>query len=175
MDPLKRSFALFFLVAVAIASLQPCAAADRLFQEQAYVNRDCGGKLAVARIPVFAGGSSGAGTIIDNYIHMAFLKMAPALMPGASPLPLAKHSFLVGVENLETKVANLLDGRVVEVSLTWRECDVLVDSAAMAYRFDTTTGRLIAERDLFTPESRWQSSHRAVRIMCSKSAMPKCG
>ena len=92
--------------------------------------------------------------MIDNYIHMAFLKSAPPLTPGTAPLPVATQSLFDRVENFQAKVADVLGGRVVEVSFSWNECDMVVDSAAIAYRFDTRTGRLIAERDLFSPDGK---------------------
>lgn len=150
---MKRAWLPLSLALLSIAAFPPCATAVAHFQEQAYRYKDCDGKPAIARVPVFAGGAGGSGAMIDDYIHMAFLAIAPPVKPGTAPLPVATGRFFDGsVGNLEAKVADVLGGRVVEVSFSWNECDMVVDSAAAAYRFDARTGRLIAERDLFTPD-----------------------
>lgn len=90
-----------------------CAAASGPhFQEQAYRYKDCDGKPAIARVPLFADGTEGAGTRINNYIHMAFLQAAPPLKPSATPLSLGKGSFFDGrTENFSARVADAIGGR----------------------------------------------------------------
>jgi hypothetical protein len=123
------------------------------FREQAYRYQDCEGKPALVRFPLFADGSSAAGTMIDHYTHMAFLRVAPPARPSPAPLALGKESLLDGhAEDLQAKVREVFGGRVVELSFFWRQCDLVVDSASVVYQFDAGTGRLIAERDLFTPD-----------------------
>jgi hypothetical protein len=152
---MKKNTLATLLALVAFAGSTPCAAGAIRYQEQAYRYKDCAGKPAVSRVPLFAAEAGVAGKSIDDFIYMAFLKAAPPPKPSAAPLSLGKGSVLDGgAENLRAKVAKLLGERVVEVSFAWSECDALVDSAAVAYRFDARTGRLIAERDLFTPDGR---------------------
>jgi hypothetical protein len=152
---MKKSSLSLIVALLSIAAFPPCATAEAHFQEQAYRYKDCDGKPAIARIPMFVDEAGGSGAMIDDYIHMAFLTIAPPVKPGTVPLPVATGSFFdSGVGNFEAKVADVLGGRVVEVSFSWNECDMVVDSAAAAYSFDARTGRLIAERDLFTPDGK---------------------
>jgi hypothetical protein len=154
-ESMKTNTLATLLAIVALAGSTPCAAGAIGFQEQSYRYKDCAGKPAVARIPLFAAEAGVAGKSIDNVIHMVLLKAAPPPKPSATPLSLGKGSLLDGgAENLQAKVADLLGGRIVEVSFAWSECDAVADSAAIAYRFDARTGRLIAERDIFTPNGR---------------------
>jgi hypothetical protein len=156
-DSMKKSFpglALALAVA-ALAVFRPCPASAARFQEQAYRYKDCQGKPGVTRVPLFAGKAHDAGAMIDNYIHMAFFETAPPLKPIPEPLPVVTGSFFDrGFELFQAKVADVLGGRVVQVSFSWSQCDVVVDAATITYAFDTRTGRLIAEPDLFTPDGK---------------------